>query len=418
MSSATGHAHEHRVVVTGIGILTPIGSGVDRFWKAILAEKVGVDTITRFDAEGYPSRIAAEIRDFDPADYMNAKRIHWTDRFAQYAVAAARAAVDDAALHLNGNRGDIGTWVGSALGGVAYAETQHDAFREHGLAAIKPLLAISVFGGSATCNVAIELGLRGSTVANSNSCAAGSVAIGEAFRAIARGDVRAAIAGGVEAPLSPLSFGAFTVIGAMSTRNDDPDHASRPFDRERDGFVMAEGAGILVLERLEDAVVRGARIYGEILGFGASNDAHHMSAPRPDGESAFQAIRQALQEARLSPGEIEAIDAHGSGTSLGDRYETVALRRAFGDALDRIPVMATKGQHGHALGATGAWEAAVSLLAMERRTLPRVVGLTVDDPNCNLPLVRETEERTVRTVLSNTTGFGGINAALILSAVK
>ena len=409
---------ERRVVVTGIGIVSPIGTGVGAFWEATLAGRVGIGAITRFETDGYPSRIAGEIADFDPAEYMKAKRIRWTDRFAQYALAATHGAVADAGFHPNGTRDDVGVWIGSALGGVAYADQQHDVFRERGLGAVKPLLAISVFGGSATCNVAMEFDLRGPTVANANSCAAGAVAIGEAFHAIRRGDVRAAIAGGAEAPLSPLTYGAFTVIGAMSQRNDDPAHASRPFDLERDGFVMAEGAGILVLERFEDAAERGAHVYGEIVGYGATNDAHHMSAPRPDGESSARAIRVALDEAELAPGEIEAISAHGSATPLGDRAETIALRRAFGEPLDRIAVMATKGQHGHALGATGAWEAALSLLAIDRATLPRVVGLIVDDPQCALPFARRTAERSIRTILSNTAGFGGINAALVFSSVE
>src|SRR5579872_1234324 len=245
-------------------------------------------------------------------DHMDSKRVRWTDRFAQYAVAAARGAFEDAGISKNGPREDVGVFIGSALGGVAYADEQHDVFRQRGLEAVRPLLAISVFGGSATCNVALEFDLRGPTVANANSCASGAVAIGDAFRAVRRGDVRAAIAGGVEAPLSPLTFGAFTVIGAMSTRNDDPQHASRPFDLERDGFVMAEGAGVLFLERYEDAVSRGAHMYGEIRGYGSTNDAHHMSAPRPDGEGAALAMQRALESAQLGAGELDAVSAHGS----------------------------------------------------------------------------------------------------------
>ncbi|MBV8073889.1 MAG: beta-ketoacyl-ACP synthase II [Candidatus Eremiobacteraeota bacterium] len=408
----------HRVAVTGLGIVSPIGSGVERFWDAVLAGRIGIDAITRFETEGYASRLAAEVRDFDPADYLDRKRVRRTDRFAQFALAAAHGAVDDAGFAANGTRADVGVWIGSALGGVAYADEQHDVFRERGLGAVKPLLAISVFGGAATCNVAMEFDVRGPTVANANSCASGAVAIGEAFRAISRGDVRAAIAGGAEAPLSPLTFGAFTIIGAMSRRNDDPSHASRPFDLQRDGFVMAEGAGILILERLEDALARGARVYGEIVGYGATNDAHHMSAPRPDGEDAARAIAAALDEAQLVPDEIEAINAHGSSTPLGDRVETVALRRALGATLERIPITATKGQHGHAFGASGAWEAALSLLALRRGILPRVVGLIVDDPACSLQFVRENLERSIRTVLSITTGFGGLNAALVLRACE
>lgn len=408
-----------RVVVTGIGIVSPIGTGVDRFWNAILAEEIGISQLTRFDASTYSSQLAAEVRDFDPADHMEKRRIRWTDRFSQFAIAGARGALEDAGLNVERGRGDAGVFIGSALGGVAYADEQHDVFRERGLDAVRPLLAISVFGGAATCNVALEFDFRGPTVANANSCAAGAVAIGDAFRAIRRGDVRIALAGGVEAPLSPLTFGAFTIIGAMSKRNGDPLHASRPFDRERDGFVMAEGSGILVLERYEDAVSRGARIYGEIRGFAASNDAHHMSAPRPDGESAARAMRNALDEARLGVDELEALNAHGSSTPLGDRFEVVAVRRAMGDEISsRLPVTATKGQHGHGFGASGAWESAASLLALRTGKLPKVVGLDVDDPACDLAFVRTTTTRTVRTVLSNTTGFGGLNAALAFAAVE
>ncbi|MBV8150573.1 MAG: beta-ketoacyl-[acyl-carrier-protein] synthase family protein [Candidatus Eremiobacteraeota bacterium] len=408
----------HRVVVTGIGALTPIGSGVERFWNATLEGRVGVGPITRFDVDGYASKIAAQIDDFDASEYMERRRVRWTDRFSQFAVAAARDALDDAAFSPNGNHHEVGVWIGSALGGAAFADEQHDVFRRQGLGAVKPLLAIAVFGGAATSNIALEFDFRGPSVANANSCAAGAVAIGDAYRAIARGDVRAAVAGGVEAPLSPLAYGAFTVIGAMSKRNDDPLHASRPFDRERDGFVMAEGAGILVLERLEDARARDARIYGEIAGYGLSTDAHHMAAPRPDGECSAQAMQVALAEARLATEEIEAINAHGSGTPIGDRVEAIALRRVFGESLERIPVVASKGQHGHALGASGAWEAVLSLLMIERKVLPRVTGLIVDDPECALDFVRETGPRAVRTVLSNTAGFGGLNAALIFSAVE
>lgn len=409
----------HRVVVTGIGVVSPIGTGVQRFWDAVLDSCVGIGPITRFETTGYSSRIAGEVNDFDPSDYMEKKRARWTDRFSQFGIAAARSAIEDAGNPFERGSNDVGIFIGSALGGVAYGDLQHDVFRERGLDAVKPLLAIAVFGGAAACNIAMEFDVRGPTVTNANSCAAGTVAIGDAFRAVRRGDLRAAIAGGVEAPLSPLTYGAFTIIGAMSKRNDDPQHASRPFDRERDGFVMAEGAGILVLERYDEAVRRDAHIYGEITGYGASNDAHHMSAPRPDGESAARAMSAALEEASLAAGELEAYNAHGSSTVLGDRAEVIAVRRVFGDeASARVPVTATKGQHGHGFAASGAWEAALSLLSMERGALPGVVGLQNDDPQCDLPFVREVRRHRIRTVLSNTTGFGGLNAALVLQAVE
>jgi 3-oxoacyl-[acyl-carrier-protein] synthase II len=266
--------------------------------------------------------------------------------------------------------------------------------------------------------VAIEFQLRGPNVANANSCAAGTVALGEAFSPVARGEVRVALAGGAETPLSPLVFGSFSIIRAMSTRNDDPARASRPFDRDRDGFVMAEGSALLVLERYADAVARDAPIYGEIAGFGLTADAHHMTAPQPGGSSSARAMRAALAEARVEPCEIELIDAHGSSSPLNDATETRAIHTAFGEPATRIPVIATKGYHGHALGATGVWEAALTLLAMQRETLPALANLEHVDPACDLNLVRATRAGRARIALSNSTGFGGINAALVLRAAE
>ena len=410
-----GRAAEHRVAVTGIGVVTPLGIGIAAFWDGVLSERVAVAPITRFETAGYRSRIAAQIDDFQPRDFVGRKRLHWTDRFSQFSIAAARLALDDAAYRPNGASEEVGIYLGSALGGLAFADEQHDVFRERGLEAVKPLLAISVFGGAATSNVAIEFDLRGPTVANGNSCASGAVAIGDAYRAIARGDVRAALAGGVEAPLSPLVYGAFTVIRAMSTRNDEPEGASRPFDRARDGFVMAEGAGVLLLERLEDAQRRGARIYGEVAGYGLTNDAHHMSAPRPDATMNAAAMQRALDEARLAPAEVDVVNAHGSATPLGDRAEALAMELVFGERAGAVPVTATKGQHAHALGATGAWEAALSLVSIANGIVPRSVNSV--DTDTVLAVTKQRLERPVRSVLSNSAGFGGINAALVFRAV-
>jgi 3-oxoacyl-[acyl-carrier-protein] synthase II len=408
----------YRVAVTGIGIVSPLGIGVRPFWENVLAGAVGVSTLSRFDPSAFNSHVAAQVDDFDATDYVDARQLRRTERFGQFALAASRLALDDANFHVDGAGDDVGVWMGSALGGLAFAEEQHDAFRVQGSRAVRPLLAISVFGGASTTNVAIAFGLRGPNVANANSCAAGAVAIGDAFRAIARGDVRAALAGGAEAPLSPLAFGAFAVIKAMSTRNDDPAHASRPFDRDRDGFVMSEGAGVLLLERYEDAVTRGARIYGEVSGFGLTADAHHMTAPQPEGRGSSRAMQAALREARVSPEELELVDAHGSSSPLNDVTETAALKRALGEAAYRVPVTGTKGQHGHALGATGAWEAALSLLAIHTGRVPRTVNLEHVDPACDLDYVREDRPLAPRVVLSNSTGFGGINAALVLRSVE
>jgi len=408
----------HRVVVTGIGIVSPIGIGVGDFWRATLAGEIGVGPITRFDPSEFGTHVAAQADAFEAGDFLERRTLARTERYGQFALAASKLALEDAAHSVNGNGDEMGIWIGSALGGLAFAESQHDAYRERGPKAVRPLLAISVFGGASTTNVAIAFGIHGPNVSNANSCAAGAVAIGDAFRAIARGDVRAALAGGAEAPLSPLIFGAFATIGAMSERNDEPARASRPFDRDRDGFVMAEGAGMLVLERYEDAVSRGARIYGEVAGFGLTADAYHMTAPQPEGRNSSRAMQAALREARVGTNELELVDAHGSSSPLNDVTETAALKRALGTAAYDVPVTGTKGQHGHALGATGAWEAALSLLAIHERMVPRIVNLENLDPACDLDYVREERPLAPRIVLSNSTGFGGINAALVFRGVE
>lgn len=406
----------HRVAVTGLGVVTPLGIGIEPFWTNVLAGELAVRTITCFPTDGYASTMAAEIADFDAASFVGGKRLRWTDRFSQFALAATRMALEDAALTIPDEGTDTGVYIGSALGGLGYADEQYDIFRVKGLAAVRPLLAVSVFGGAATCNVAMEFGIRGPNVANGNSCASGAVAIGDAFRAIARGDVRSALAGGCEAPLAPLVFGAFTIIRAMSTRNDDPAHACRPFDRSRDGFVMAEGSAMLVLERYDDALARGARIYGEISGYGLTNDAFHMSAPQADGKFNALAMQRALDEARLTAADVDAINAHGSGTPLGDKGEAEALKIVFGERAASVPLTATKGQHGHALGATGAWEAVLSLLAIERGIVPRVVNCDDPDPACAVNALKEPLHAAPRVVLSSSAGFGGINAALVFTA--
>jgi 3-oxoacyl-[acyl-carrier-protein] synthase II len=404
---------KHRVVITGLGLATPLGIGKEAFWSRLLEGAVAVDGVTRFDASAYASKMAAEIRDFDPSAYMDRRRLQWTDRFSQLAVVTALLACEDAATSFEG-AGDVGVFTGSALGGIAYAEEQIEAFYTRGLRAIHPLLTLSVFGGAATSNIAIDLGIHGPTSGNANSCAAGAIAIGQAFHAIRSGQLRAAIAGGVEAPLAPLTYGAFAVAHAMSTRNEAPKDASRPFDRDRDGFVMAEGAGLLVLERYEDAVARGARIYAEITGFGTSNDAHHMAAPLKDGSQTARAITQALQDALVGSDEVEALNAHGSSTPLGDRAEINAYRAAFGERAGRIPVSATKGQHGHALGATGAWEIAIAALTISEGRLPGTVNFDAGDEDCAIDCRRNVSELKPRVLVSNSSGFGGINAALVL----
>jgi len=405
----------HRVVVTGIGAITPIGSGPAGLLEGIRSGRSGVDRIARFDPEPFGSRIAAEVRDFDPLTYLDAKRARRLDRFAQFSVAAARQAVEDAGLHLEDeDRDRCGVFVGAALGGGAFAEEQHAIFLREGLRRIRPTLALAVFSGSASCNIAIEHGLTGPTSANSDSCSSGPIAIGSAYRWIKSGEADVMLAGGVECPISPLIFGSFDLIRAMSTRNDAPARACRPFDRERDGFVMAEGAAMLVLEELGHALRRHAPIYGEVLGFGSTNDAYHMTAPLPSGQQAGRAMRLALREADLQPEQIGYVNAHGSSTPLNDGTETKAIKAVLGDHAYHIPVSGTKAMHGHALGASGAIEAAICMLALREGYVPPTLNLDNPDPDCDLDYVPHTgREAQVDYILSNSFGFGGINAALV-----
>jgi 3-oxoacyl-[acyl-carrier-protein] synthase II len=405
-----------RVAVTGIGALTPIGLTKTGLWEGLLGRKSAVRSITRFDPSIFRSRNAAEINDYMPADHLDQKRAKRLDRFAQFSVVTARMALEDAELDLDReDRNRIGSTMGTALGGIAYAEGQLAHFLEGGLRAVDATLALAVFGGASSCNIAIELGVHGPNSTNAMSCASGTVAIGEGFRAIRDGYADVMIAGGAEAPLAPLCFGAFALIRSMSTRNDDPHTASRPFDRDRDGFVMGEGSAVLILEELSRAKARGARIYAEILGFGTSNDAYHMTAPRPDGSQAARSMRLALEDAHVAPSEIDYINTHGSSTPLNDSTETLAIKNVFGEHANSLALSGTKGYYGHALGASGAIEAAICSLALQNEWLPPTVNLSVADDACDLNfLPGEGMKARVEHVLSNSFGFGGINAALVM----
>jgi len=404
-----------RVVVTGLGTVTPIGHGSRGLYEGLRRERSAIDRLTRFDPGPFNCKIAAEVRDFDPAAYLEPKRLRRLDRYSQFGVACARMAIADANLALaEENRDAIGCFVGSALGGAAFAEEQHGVFMTQGIHRVRPTLALSVFAGAASCNIAIEFDLRGPSSANSDSCSSGAIAIGEAFRTVRDGYADLMLAGGVEVPLTPLIFGAFAVIRAMSTRNDEPARACRPFDRGRDGFVMAEGAALLVLEELEHARRRGAPIYGEVLGYGTSNDAHHMTAPLPSGTQAARAMRSALEEAGLPPEAVDYVNAHASGTPLNDATETLAIKQVLGDHAYRVPISGTKAMHGHALGATGAIEAASCMLTLRHAYLPPTLNLEDPDPACDLDYIPgRGREVAVRHILSNSFGFGGINASLV-----
>ncbi len=404
-----------RVVVTGIGAITPIGIGIEGLWNGLRASTSAVRTLTRFDPSPFRCHVAAEVNDFRSEDHLEARRAKRLDRCSQFSIAAARLALADAHLDLRRENPDTcGAMMGTALGGVAKAEAEHGRYLAEGVRAVDPGLALTVFVGAASCNLAIEFGITGPNITNGMSCASGAIAIGEAYRAIRLGEADIMLAGGVEAPLAPLSFGAFAVIRAMSTRNDDPAGASRPFDRERDGFVMAEGAAILVLEERNRALARGAPIYLEICGYGISNDAHHMTAPRPDGSQAARAMRTALATEAVAPHEVGYINAHGSSTPLNDPTETSAIKQVFGEHAYRVAVSGTKGYYGHALGASGAIEAAICALASSRKWLPPTVNLSDPDPTCDLNYLRGSgRDAEPEYLLSNSFGFGGINAALL-----
>ena len=401
------------VVVTGIGVLTPAGSDPASLWQNVSSGRSFVRRVTRFDPTPFRSQVAGEISAFDPRARLDRKLANRLDLFSALAVVAAEDALHDANLDTIEQPEEFGVSIGSALGGAALAEEQHQRYLTGGIDAVRPVLAISVFGAAAACNVAQHCKLHGPVLGNTNSCASGVTAIGEACLLMQQGRARRMLAGGVEAPLAPLTFGAFDILRAMSAKwNDDPARASRPFDRARDGFVMAEAAAVFVLEREADAVRRNARIYGYVAGFGMSNDAFHMSAPREDGSDSARSLFAALAEARMTPQEVECVSAHGSGTPPGDTAEVRALERVLGERLPRVPIMASKGCHGHALGASGAVEVAIALLAMEHGAVPPSVNSDDPDP----PLATATASRPLRVanVLKNAAGFGGLNAALVL----
>jgi len=405
-----------RVAITGIGVVSPIGNSATELWSGALAGRSAVRHITRFDPSPFRSRIAAEIDEIPIVCGASTKRARRLDRFSKLAVAAGLQAWNDAGIRAcpGDLRDRIGVSLGSALGGVASAEDEHTDFVHQGVRSVSPSLALSVFGAAGSTNLAMELGLHGPNTTNSNSCASGAVAIGDAMAHIRSGRADIMLAGGVEAPLAPLTFGAFSVIRALSERNDDPEHASRPFDRDRDGFVMAEGAAVLVLEEWDRAAHRGAHVYAELVGYATTNDAYHMTVPRPDGAQARQCMERALVDAHLTVQDVSLVSAHASSTMLGDRAEACALEQLFGDC--RPVVFATKGAHGHALGATPAIETAILALALQHQCAPRTVNLGHRDVDCHLSLTDSATRVSARYALKNAFGFGGINACLVLAA--
>jgi 3-oxoacyl-[acyl-carrier-protein] synthase II len=420
-----------RVWITGVGPITPIGIGRDAFWQGVRASRSHVSRIDRFDPSGFRSQVAAQIDDFEPLDHLDARTARQLDRFSQFGLVAGRLALDDAGLQPGASgsaeRERIGVYLGSALGGIAYAEVQHERFLERGIRGVAPNLALAVFGGAAPANLGIALDVRGPILSTANSCASGTVAIGEAVRAIRDGTIDAALAGGAEAPLSPLAFGAFDIIRALSAHsNQAPELAARPFDRDRDGFVMGEGAAMLVLEAEEIGRARGAVPYAEILGYGATSDAHHMVQPRADGREAARAATLALADGGVAADEIDYVNAHASSTPLGDVAEARALALALGPRAKTVPISGTKALYGHPLGASGAIEAGLCALAIRDGWVPPTVNLESVDPEIAalLPGLLQSGQSgqsgrsgSYARVLSTSFGFGGLNAALVFGAV-
>jgi 3-oxoacyl-[acyl-carrier-protein] synthase II len=406
----------HRVAITGIGPITAAGTGVDSFWEGLRRERSPIRRITRFDPSVWRTHIAAEVDDFEPAHYMDAKLARRLDRYCHFSIAATRLALEDAALdtaRIDPDR--VAVQMGSALGGSANAEVQAGILYGGDHRGIDPRVALTTFVGAASCSIAIEFGFTGPNSTNAMSCASGTISIGEGFRTIREGAADIAIVGGIEAPLAPLCFGAFALIRAMSTRNDDPEHACRPFDSSRDGFIMGEGACALVLERWDHAVERGARIYAEVAGYASTNDAYHMAAPRPDGAQAARAMRIALHNSGLTPDDIDFVSPHGSSTPLNDATETLAIKNVLGERAYQIPISGTKPYHAHALGASGAIEAAVCCLAMNHDWLPPTLNCDTRDDDCDLDYVPNSGRSAApRAAISNSFGFGGINASIVL----
>lgn len=407
---------ERRVVITGLGAVTPLGNDIITTWKALLAGRSGVAGITKFDASGFPCRIGGEVKGFDPLQYMSAKEAQRTDPFIQYALAAALMAVEDAALRLTPHSSLLtGVLVGSGRGGVSTYERNAAAYLLKGHRGVSPFTTPMTLVNMASGVISMRLKAKGPCLDVSTACATGSHAIGEAMKIIQRGDADVMVAGGSEAALTPLILAGFCQARALSLRNDAPEKASRPFDRERDGFVLAEGAGVLILEELEHAEKRGARIYAELAGYGLSSDAYHYTLPDPDGDGPARAISLAIVDAGMKPEEIEYINAHGTSTQSNDRIETLAIKKVFGEHAGKLAVSAPKSMLGHMLGAAGAIEAAVTALALSEGIVPPTINYEHPDPACDLDYVpNKARKQPVNAALSTSLGFGGINAALLL----
>ena len=407
-----------RVVITGIGLVTPIAIGTEESWQGLLAGRSGIGPITRFDNTAFATHFAGEVKGFDPTKWMTAREAKTLDPFIQYAVAAGSLAVADSGIEIKGEFGErVGCFVGAGLGGVTTIEATCKSLSEKGPRhGFSPFFVPMIIVNLASGNLSIKFGAKGPNLSQVSACSTGTHAIGDAFRVIERGDADAMICGGTEATITPLGVGGFNAMRALSTRNQAPEQASRPFDRDRDGFVIAEGAGILVIEELEHAKGRGAKIYAELRGYGLNADAHHITSPAPEGEGAQRCMKLALKDAKLTPADIGYINAHGTSTKINDATETLAIKKVFGDAARKLMVSSTKSMTGHMLGAAGGVETAVCALVLARGAIPPTINYTTPDPDCDLDYVPNTaREARVQYTLSNSFGFGGTNACLILS---
>jgi 3-oxoacyl-[acyl-carrier-protein] synthase II len=407
-----------RVVVTGVGLITPLGIGVDSTWKALCAGQSGIGRITRFDPTGYAAQIAGEVKGFDPAAFIEKKEIKKMDTFIHYAVGASQMAVDDAGLKVVPEEADrVGVYIGAGIGGLPAIEHYHKVLLEKGPDRVTPFFIPMVIINLASGQVAIRLGARGPNSCAVTACATGNHCIGDALRIIQRGEADVMLAGGTESCIVPLAVAGFSAAKALSTRNDEPAKASRPFDKDRDGFVLGEGAGVLVLEELERARRRGARIYAELIGYGMNSDAYHITAPSENGEGAVRCMELAIKDAKISKDEVGYINAHGTST-MADAIETRAIKQVFGEGARRIPVSSTKSMTGHLLGAAGGIEAVFSVLAIHRNLLPPTINLDHPDPECDLDYVPwKARPASVSVALSNSFGFGGVNACLLFKRI-
>lgn len=405
---------ETRVVVTGLGAVSPVGNDVQTMWDNVIAGNSGIDFVTKVNKDEFPAKAAAEVKDFDSSRYIEKKEARKMDPFTQYAVAAAKMAVEDAELTIDENNANrVGVWIGSGIGGMNTWEEQHKKFLEKGPRRVSPFFVPMMIPDMAAGQVSIQLGAKGINACSTTACASGASSIGDAFKVIQRGDADYVIAGGTEAPISNMAFAGFCSAKALSL-NNDPQEASRPFDKNRDGFVMGEGSGILVLETLESAMARGAHIYGEIIGYASTGDAYHVTAPAENGEGAARAMQQAVADAGISLSDVDYINAHGTSTELNDKYETMAIKTVFGEHASKLAVSSTKGVTGHLLGAAGGIESVISIKAINDSVIPATVNYETPDPECDLDYVpNESRRQDVNVVMSNSLGFGGHNVSLI-----